>query len=310
MNCAVRVSQDLTSIESLKKQYPKCFEGLGKFPDTCTLILNEDAHPVIHPPRRPPIQLRERIKQELERMTELEVIKPVEEPSDWVSSIADVTKANGSLRICIDLRDLNKALKRGQHYIPTVEEIRHKFAGAKFFSKLDTKSGYWSVPLDSKSQLLTTFNTPFGRYCFRRLPFGLRVSQDVFQAAMDKILQGLDGVISIADDISVVGHDEKEHDKNLHALFKCAQERGMVFNAEKCQIKTPEIMFFGNIYTKDGIRPDPAKIQAISDMSSPTSRSQLQSFLGLITYLSSYIPKLSEHTAALRKLLHKDSIFK
>ena len=132
------------------------------------------------------------------------------------------------------------------------------------------------MPLDADSQLLTTFNTPFGRYCFKRLPFRLNVSQDVFQAAMDEMLQDLKGVISIAGDFAVVGHTEEDHDQNLRALMERAKERGMVFNPDKSQIKVPEVMFFGNIYGKDGIRPDPAKVQAISDMSSPTSCSQLQ----------------------------------
>ena len=107
-------------------------------------------------------------------MLDLDVIRLVVEPTDWVSSITYVQKVDGSLRICLDPKDLNDALKRGQHHIPTVEELTHKFTGSTVFSKLDAKSGYWTIQLESESQLLTTFNSPFGRFRFKRLPFGLK----------------------------------------------------------------------------------------------------------------------------------------
>lgn len=105
------------------------------------LTVQTDAVPVKHPQRRAPIYLRDKIKQELDRMQVLEVIRPVSEPTDWVSSITYPEKASGDLRICIDPKDLNSALKRGQHHTPTVEELTHKLSNAKVFSKLDAKSG-------------------------------------------------------------------------------------------------------------------------------------------------------------------------
>ena len=110
-------------------------------------------------------------------------------------------KADGSLRVCLDPKDLNHALKLyGNHiHIPTMEQIVQKFPGISVLSKVDAKSGFWSVVLDTNSQLLTTFNTPFCRLCSKRLPFGLNVSQDIAQADMDTTLEGLGGVISIPD---------------------------------------------------------------------------------------------------------------
>ena len=177
------------------------------------------------------------------------------------------------------------------------------------FSKLDAKSGYWAVPLDPESQTLTTFNSPFGRYCFKRLPFGLKTSQDVFQHAMDEILQDLPGVVSIADDITVFGRTEEEHDENIIKLMKRAQEAGLVFNPSKCKLKASEVTFFGNIYTKNGVKPDHKKIEAIVKLKEPTNKQELQSFLGMITYLAAYIPHLSDCTYILRQLLQKDVDF-
>ena len=224
LNCMISSKPD-----NIRAKYPDRFSGIGKLKGTYTLALQDDARPVIHPPRRVPIQLREQIKAELERMTKLEVIRPVVDPTDWVSSATYVKKKDGSLRICLDPRDLNRALKRGTHLPPMVEDVAHQLRNAKFFSKLDARSGYWAVCLDEESQLLTTFNTPFGRYCFQRLPFGLKTSQDVFQHAMDQTLIGLQGVIAIADDIVVFGNTEQEHDKHLHALMRRAREKDLVF---------------------------------------------------------------------------------
>ena len=316
LNCEISTHSHPTSnvkrikaLSDLIQSYPDRFQGLGKFPNDHKLNIDETIEPKIHPPRRAPIQLREKIEAELNRMKSLDVIRPVDEPTDRVSSINYVHKPDGSLRICLDPKDLNFALKRGQHHTPTVEELTHRFSGAQFFSKLDAKSGYWSVPLDEKSQLLTTFNSPFGRFCFKRLPFGLKTSQDVFQRAMDQILDGLPGIVAIADDIIVYGIDEKDHDENLHKLMQRAQKKGLVFNSSKCKIKEDSIPFFGHIYSKKGVSPDPSKVQAIRDLCIPKNAAEVQSFLGMITYLAPFIPNLSSHTAPIRQLLQKDSDF-
>ncbi|CAM1325938.1 Uncharacterised protein r2_g3487 [Pycnogonum litorale] len=310
VNCSVTTTtKPIISLDSVKDMYPDRFEGIGKFPKPQKLTLVKEVEPVRHPPRRAPIQLRQKIKAELDRMVKMDVIKAVQEPTDWVSSITYVRKQDGSLRICLDPKDLNLALKRGQHYTPTLEELTHRFKNANIFSKLDAKSGYWSVVLDPQSQLYTTFNSPFGRYCFKRLPFGLKISQDVFQAAMDDILDGLEGVVSIHDDIVIFGSDETEHDQRLHALMQRAREKGLVFNHQKCRIKTDEVTFFGNIYSRKGVRPDPMKVQAIVDLQSPQNVTELQSFLGMVTYLAPYIPNISEKSTALRQLWRKDAIF-
>ena len=169
--------------------------------------------------------------------------------------------------------------------------------------------GCQSWHLDPDSQLITTFRTPFGRYCWTRLPFGLRVSQDIFQARMDEILEDLPGVVGITDDVCVHGKDEEEHDRNLKLLMDRAKETGLVFNSDKCTIRQPEISFFGNIYSKDGIRPDPAKVHDIQNMPVPQDKEDLQRFLGMMTYLATFIPNFSEESQPLRDLLKKNVPF-
>lgn len=194
-------------------------------------------------------------------------------------------------------------------YPYTCEEITFKLANSTVFSKMDAKHGYWSVVLDNDSSKLTTFNSPFGRFCFRRLPFGLCLSQDVFQTKMNQILELCPGTIGISDDICVFGKTTQEHDQNLKRHMEVARKKGLVFNSEKCEIKTPTIKFFGQIYDKEGAHPDPEKVAAIKEIEVPKTVKQLQKFMGIVTYMAPYIPQLSKNTASLRELLKKDAVF-
>ena len=202
-----------------------------------------------------------------------------------------------------------QALKRCTHKVPTLEEMNPQFAGSTVFSKLDAKGGYWSVHLDPDVQMVTTFRTPFGQYCWTRLPFGLRVSQDIFQARMDEILEDLPGVVGITNDVCVHDKDEEEHDQNLKVLMDRAKQTRLVFNSDKCTIRQPEISFFRNIYSKDGIRPDPAKVHDIQNMPVPQDKEDLQRFLGMMTYLATFIPNSSEEPQSLRDPMKKNIPF-
>lgn len=160
-------------ISSLLEKYDDLFEGLGCLKEKCKLILRDDIRPTIDAPRRVPFNLLEPLKAELERMEKLDVIKAVEEPTDWVNSIVLVKKTNGNLRICLDPRNLNKAIKRTHFQFPTINNVKASLAGSTFFSTVDANSGFWTINLDEESSKLCTFITPFGRYRFLRLPFGV-----------------------------------------------------------------------------------------------------------------------------------------
>jgi hypothetical protein len=297
---------DIKSVVDLKRVYPEQFDSIVNFSGKAKLLLKDDAVPFIDAPRKCPVHIRELLKSEIEKMVAMEVIKKVEEHTDWCSSLAYSTKKDGSLRICLDPQKLNDSLKRCPHKTPTVEELNPEFANAKVFSKLDAKTGYCSVHLEEESQLLTTFRTPFGRYCWRRLPFGLKVSQDIFQAKMDQIVESLPGVACIADDIVVHGKDERSHDENMIKLMNRATQRGLVFNSKKCFIKKDSISFFGNTYTAKGIQPDSAKISDIQNMPTPSNKEDLQRFLGMTNYLAQFIPRYADKAHTLRTLLKKD----
>ena len=299
----------LTSREDLIEAYPDRFEGIGRFPGTYHISLRDDAKPVVHAPRKCPIAMRPLVREKLDEFLDQGIIVPVEEPTDWVSSLAYSWKANGKLRVCLDPKDLNKAIRRDHYRTPTVEEITHELAGSTRFTKLDGTSSYLCVVLDYESSILTTFNSPWGRYRFVRLPFGLACSQDIFQRMMDQILTRCDGVIGIADDVVVHGKDDAEHDKRLHKFMEVAREHGLVFNKDKCAVRQDSVNFFGCVYDANGAHPDPGKVTAVHAMTPPESPAQLQKFLGMVTYLSPFVPSLSTFTAPLRELLKKDREF-
>ena len=202
-------------------------------------------------------------------MVDQAIIAPVTEPTEWVSSLTYPCKADGSLCICLDPHYLNKAIIQEHYKAPNLDEITHKLSGAKVFSKLDVKDGFWSIHLDTPSSLLTAFNTHKGCYWFLHMPFGLKMSQDVFQMWMDQITNRLPGIIAIHDDISVYGKDTTEHDNNLLKLMQTAQDHGLVFNSNKCSICQPQISFYGGIFTVQGMKPDPVKVQALQDLPAP-----------------------------------------
>ena len=199
-------------------------------------------------------------------------------------------------------------MKRPHYRTPTLDEVTHKLAGATLFSKLDARHGYWSVSLDEKSSLKTTFNSPFGRFCFTRLPFGLNLSQAVFQERMDNTLEHCTGNMGIADDVGVFGKDEAGHAANLHNLMKTARRHGLIFNIDKCD-KRQSLKFFGLVFDAEGAHPAPKRIRDIEQMRRPVNSTELQEFLGVATYMSPFIPKLSQQTAPLRDLLKKDAEF-
>ena len=143
----------------------------------------------------------------LDKNAKSDILVKVDQPTDWVNNLVIVEKKNGSLRLCLDPRDLNKAIKREHCKIPTMTEISSEFAGK---TTLDLKDGYWQVKLDEDSSLLCTFNTPFGRYRFTRMPFGIKSASEVFQKKNKEAFAGILGIHIVADDIIIAAVNIKE----------------------------------------------------------------------------------------------------
>ena len=133
--------------EYILNEFGHCFGEIGCLSKPYHITLKPDITPVVHPPRKVPISMWGKLKKELEHMVDLNIITPVTEPTDWVNSLVVVEKPNGSLRICLDPRDLNQAIKHQHYKLPTTEDILSQMAGANFFTKLDASNAYWKIPL-------------------------------------------------------------------------------------------------------------------------------------------------------------------
>ncbi|KAK2717700.1 hypothetical protein QYM36_006471 [Artemia franciscana] len=213
-----------------------------------------------------------------------------------------VEKKDGGVRLCIDPVDLNKAIKRPYYPVPSFDDAVAELDGAAVFSRLDARSGYWILPLSTRSSYYTTFSTIYGRYRWKRYPFGLVSAQDEFQRKMEEAFEGLEGIRILVDDILVYGKNREEHDQRLSAVLRRARKKGIRFNSEKCEFSKDKVKYFGHIISRDGIKPDPEKIRAIQDMPSPQSKEELQTLLGMLNFLSKYIPNLSSKNKPLRDL--------
>ena len=261
---------------------------------------------------RVPVAVREKLKSELERMTAQNIIAPVTTPTPWVSSLVVVPKKDGKLRLCLDPKDLNLAIQREHYPLPTIEDVATRLHGAKVFTKLDVRNGFWHVKLDDRSSYLTTFNTPFGRYWWKRMPFGIRSAPEVFQRKMHELIEGLPHVEVVADDFVVVGHREtqeqatRDHDKNLTEFLQLCLDCGLKLNIDKQKLRQTEVSFIGHVAIGDGLRVDPAKVKAIRDMPPPTDKAGVQRLLGLVQYLSKFLPNLSDMIKPLRELTQQD----
>ena len=177
------------SSADFRKEFLDHFEGIGKFTMKYHITVKPDTKPVIHAPQKCPIAMISHICAELDHLECLGIIWKVDEPTDWVSSLPFAWKPNGKLCGCLDPRDLNRAIKCDHHRTPTMEEITHNFTSSIVFTKVDGTACYYCVKLNEESQLLTTFNSQEGCYCFQCLPMGLVCTQDIFQKKIDHIMK-------------------------------------------------------------------------------------------------------------------------
>ena len=213
------------------KHYPGVFEGIGKSPGPPYAIhLEPHEQPKPTPCRPVPIPLKETFKQEIDKMLQAGMLKPVTEATPWINSFVLVESkdkaGNHKLQICLDSTNLDKAIIRKPNYFKTPEDIAHLIAGTCTLTVLDCCKGYWHQQLDEESSYMTTFNTEFGRYRYAVMPFGATVAGDVFQHKLDECFGHIPNLIVIADDIMVVGKqpNHKDHDQALTTFLETAKK--------------------------------------------------------------------------------------
>ncbi|UYV70100.1 hypothetical protein LAZ67_7001795 [Cordylochernes scorpioides] len=250
LNLARRIEVVATRINPIK-EFPEVFEGLGQIGNPYEIKLKTGAKPnAVHTPRRVPIPLMEKLKTRLEELEKAGIIAQVNVATEWCAPTVIAGKPNGDIRLCVDLSRLNEHVQREVHPMPVVEHMLGQLGGSKII--FETGREQWLSP-DSK--------------------------------VLSIILQGMDGVMCYLDDILIFASDSKTHDRILRLVLRKLKEAKVTLNKAKCVFGVPRINFLGHILDEDGIRPDPAKIEAVAKMPAPTDVHGVRRFLGMVNHL-------------------------
>ena len=259
-----------------------------------------------------PVGIREAVRKQIAKMNETST--RVSGIGLKVSSqVVPVVKKKGDeikVRTCINYKTTINPLLEDFHYpFPTINEECEKLSGGEFYSTVDIKDAFPHFLLDDESKPICTYSTEDGFRQPDRLPQGIKTAPAIFQSYASKTLAGIPSCAVVVDDICVTGANASEHFKNLESVSHKLEEAGMKLNPEKCKFYLPEVKYVGRIINKDGQKMDPSAVEAILQMPSPSSRQELQSFLGYLSYVRRHVPALSHITPTLSALLKKNVKF-
>ena len=236
------------------KKYSDVFKDVGTIPGGPSHIrLKEQYRLVQYHPRSVPVAMKSAYKAELNRLVKEGIITEVKKHTEWINSIVPFMKSNGSLRLCLDPKDLNKAIERNQWYSRTIHDILPELAKSKYKTLKDATSGYWHIVLDLASSLLTTFNTLWKKFRWLRLPFGLKIASNVFQERLGRVFRLFEGVHGITDDTLRHGETEVQHDGRLLTLLETARMNNLSLNPDKIKFKSTDCKYFGHRLTPEGL---------------------------------------------------------
>ncbi|GBN72161.1 Uncharacterized protein K02A2.6 [Araneus ventricosus] len=248
------------------------FEGEGKFKGTCKITIKNDVTPVVRPPRRVPLTVKPKLELKLKESEAQGIIAKVDQLKEWVSNIVIIEKANGTIRICLDPQDVNKAIKREHVLIHTIEEFLPKLTNKSVYSVLDLKDGFFQIPLDVKSSELCTFSTLFGCYKFLRLSMGISCAPEIFQKRKQENFGDIQGVLIYFDDLLIAANSIKEHDEILAKVVHIAKYFNIKFNKNKVQFRVSEFKYLGHVFNVAGMRPDPERVKARGELKEPKNK--------------------------------------
>ena len=273
-NCDVLALKVASPSSTPPDEFLDVFEGLGALQGKYHIVIDRNIPPCVHTPRRVPMALRQPIKEKLDNLVERKVLVPATEPTQWVSSMLAIEKPN-KVRISIDPRDLNRAILREHYQLSTINEVASRLTGAKKFTLCDAKDGFHQILLDDTSSYLTTFNSPFGRYRWTRMPFGISSAPEVWQRRMHELIEDLEGIKVIADDFLITGFSETDAEvtasleKNKRAFLQKCRQWNLKLNKTKLKQAQTEVRFMGHLLTPKGMKADLSKVEAILEMPPP-----------------------------------------
>ena len=286
--------------ERLREMYPMVFSGLGRLKNyQLKLNLDEGVAPVAQPVRRIPFSRREKVVQKLKELEDLDVIEKVDGPTQWVNPLVTVEKPNGDVRLCLDMREANRAIIRERQPIPSVEETVQEMGEMKVFTKMDLNMAFHQVELHPQSRDVTTFAAPNGLYRYKRLIFGVNMASEKFNHIIRQVVQDCPGAFNIHDDVIV---DEDQHDERVLRVMKKFAESGLTLNFEKLDFGVRKVNFMGHTMSDMGLQVTDDKIKAMAAAPEPRNAAELRSFFGSALFSSKFIPDFATITQPLWEL--------
>nr|XP_054759405.1 uncharacterized protein K02A2.6-like [Lytechinus pictus] len=294
--------------QSLLRQYSgmfdDCYEGISGV--EAHVRIKENSTPVYCRPRPVPYALKEEVEKELRNLEKNKVIVKTDY-SDWATPIVVVPKADGSVRLFGDYKTtVNRAVDDECYPLPTSQDLYAELGGTKVFSKLDLSHAYAQLNLDQQSQQYLTINTHMGLYSYTKLPYGIKSSPKIFQATMDKILQGIPHCLCNQDDVLIATTTVDENLDVLAQVLKRLNDHNVKLKRSKCAFVESEVVYLGLKVSSQGLQPVKEKIEPIINAPKPKNVTELRSFLGMVQFYSRFLPDLASVLAPLHKLLQKE----
>jgi hypothetical protein len=254
--------------------------------------------------------LKAQVEETLKRMVELGVIRPVNHPTEWCHPVlATDKKQKGKVRVCIDPKYLNPSIKRAMYQLPDIDAILGELGEARYFAAMDLECGFWQVPVTPRTSELLTFGTPYGRFQYLRLPFGVASAPEEFHRRVVQAMTGIRGVLVYIDDIVIFAKTREEHDAIVEQVLQALKQAGFSLNRDKCKFAQTRIKFLGHIIENGKVYPDPEKLEAIRNFPQPKNLKELRIYVGMVGWIRKYRPDLMISLSTFRPLLKESEAF-
>ena len=268
-----------------------------------------DAPPIKQHVRRPPIHQREQAQTEVDKMLAQGIIEPSQSP--WASPVVLVKKKDGTMRYCVDYRQLNSVTRKDSYPLPRIDDSLESLGSAKYFSTLDLASGYWQVGLTDAAKEKSAFCTTSGLFQFNVMPFGLANAPATFQRLMERVLTGLQWDICLVylDDVIVFSPTLEGHFDRLAQVFARIRSAGLKLKPTKCHLLQRQVGYLGHVVSEDGIQTDPDKTRAVEEWPTPRTVGDVRSFMGLCGYYRRFVPDFATLAKPLVQLTEKNKTF-
>ncbi|GJR05554.1 putative reverse transcriptase domain-containing protein [Tanacetum coccineum] len=298
--------KDVPIVRDFPEVFPEDLPGLPPArPVEFQIDLIPGAAPVARAPYRlAPSEMKE-LSEQLQELSDKGFIRPSSSP--WGAPVLFVKKKDGSFRMCIDYRELNKLTVKNRYPLPRIDDLFDQLQGSSIYSKIDLRSGYHQLRVREQDIPKMAFRTRYGHYEFQVMPFGLTNAPAVFMDLMNRVCKPyLDKfVIVFIDDILIYSKDKKEHEEHLKAILELLKKEKLYAKFSKCEFWIPKVQFLGHVIDSRGIHVDPAKIESIKDWASPKTPTEIRQFLGLAGYYRRFIEGFSKIAKSMTKLTQK-----